>query len=369
MSPATPLSTPASASPPSPRAALAAALAGRAAARARAIRALAHIGGPDFSTDPSADPTATSADPTATSANPAAAAVPDDRDAPAVLAARDYLARQPAGDRRPGRASLDAVTSSRLGRWLGQLLRFELGRSQRDHRPVSQHLAAALPITLLLILLALTLAYAAALPAGAVVAARPRTLRARVLASSAFLLAALPLFVLASLALRTLASARGLALFPPGGLTAPGSHGLAGIASAAHHLILPALCLAAGAYALASTAQRNAIAAVLAADHTRTARAQGLPERRILVRALREAAPTMCALAAVQLPQLAAGAVIVERVFDLPGLGSLILAAIDSHDEPVLLGAVLTTAVLAALALGLADLARRRLDPRQRVAP
>ncbi len=175
--------------------------------------------------------------------------------------------------------------------------------------------------------------------------------------------------MLASLALRTLASARGLALFPPGGLTSAGSHGLARVAATAHHLVLPALCLAAGAYALASSAQRNAIAVVLAADHTRTARAQGLSERRILVRALREAAPTMCALAAVQLPQLAAGAVIVERVFDLPGLGSLILAAIDSHDEPVLLGAVLTTALLAALALGLADLARRRLDPRQRVAP
>ena len=283
-----------------------------------------------------------------------------------LLARRAPTLDEPPDQLAAPRQRAHASVLARLGAHVSGLARFDLGRSEHDGRRVSSHLAEALPPTLLLITLALALAYAAGIPAGAFAAARPRHLGARAIGAAAFLCAALPLFVAASLALRTLASTRALALFPPGGLHHPDSSGLALIPDVLYHLVLPAACLAYGAFALATAQQRTAIAAALAADHARAARAQGLPERRIVTRAIREAAPQLAALAAVQLPQLCAGAVIVERVFDLPGLGSLILGAIDHHDEPLLLGAVTVTALLAALALALADLLRRALDPRQR---
>jgi peptide/nickel transport system permease protein len=133
------------------------------------------------------------------------------------------------------------------------------------------------------------------------------------------------------------------------------------------HMALPVLTLSYGSVALLARYQRDEMAEVLSKDYIRTAQAKGLDRRRIVWKhGWRNGAIPMIHLLGLKIPYLLSGSVIVERVFDLPGLGLLAFTAIEMRDYNLLMGLVSLTAVLTLGGQLLADLLAAAADPRQR---
>jgi peptide/nickel transport system permease protein len=148
--------------------------------------------------------------------------------------------------------------------------------------------------------------------------------------------------------------------FPVGGY----GHGFGGHIQA---LFLPALTVALSFAPILIRSLRNALLEVLESDYVTTARSKGLSERRVLVsHALRNAIISTVAVLAVNLAYLVGGTFIIEQVFDLPGVGQLMLSAIFQRDFPVVQAVTLASAVLVVLVYLLADIAQAMLDPRVR---
>lgn len=256
---------------------------------------------------------------------------------------------------------LDRPWPARWAAWAGGLLAGDLGTSFQWREPVAGLALERLSVTLPLTLLALLLAVAIALPAAvwaATARGRPRDLLVSALAQ---LGVATPNFWLA--VLLVLAFAVGLGWLPAGGF--PGWE--AGAGQALKALLLPALALALPQAAILTRVARAALVEALGMDHVRTARAKGLSRRAALWRhALPVAAGPVIAILGLQAGFLLAGAIIVETVFGLPGLGRLIFQAVAARDLVVVQSVVLLL-VAAVVALSfLADLAAAALDPRLR---
>ena len=270
---------------------------------------------------------------------------------------------------------LDAPAPVQYARWLGALLRGDLGESFATRRPVTEVLGDALPISLLLGALSLGLTFLVGVVLGGIQAARRgRPLDAALTIATTTVYAA-PSFwlALALIAVFTYGAATwGLppALrLPAFGLRSPGAQlsGFAAIADVARHLVLPVAVLASVGAAGVARYARSSIADVLDQDFVRTARAKGLRGRRIYgAHVLRVALPPLVVLFALALPGVVAGSVFVESIFAIPGMGRTMLSAILARDHPVMMGA---TIVYAALVIGAnlaADLALPALDPRRR---
>ncbi len=133
------------------------------------------------------------------------------------------------------------------------------------------------------------------------------------------------------------------------------------------HLILPALALGLGWVGYLARIVRASMLEVMAAPHIRTARAYGLPERRIIGQyALRIAILPVVTLLAMAVGGLLSGAVLIEAIFARPGIGKLIVDAAEIRNFPVVRGGVLATVALFVVAMPVADLIVAWLDPRVR---
>ena len=217
-------------------------------------------------------------------------------------------------------------------------------------------LAEALPVTLLLSVPSLLLGYVLAIPIGIASAARPGGLLDRALSALVFFLYSLPLQWVA------------LALVVwPAGLPIQGLHseGMRSLSDLAAHLVLPLVCLTYGSLAVISRYLRSSLLDQMGQDYVRTARAKGLTHRAV---SLRHALPTsllsLITLVGLTCPALASGAVIVERIFGLPGLGKLTFDAVLGRDVPVLMGAVTLAGIVTALGMLVSDLLYAAADPR-----
>jgi peptide/nickel transport system permease protein len=253
--------------------------------------------------------------------------------------------------------------------WLRQLLRADLGTSLRSAQPVTALLGAALRYTL-----PLTLSAAAATGGIAWLLApslgRYRRRRALLLAG-AFALDALPLFVTALLLLLLLANPDALTWFPAYGLGQedPTLPWPAQFSALAYHLALPAVALVLASLPMLVVQLDAALQQELRADYILTAQAKGLPPALVVRRhALRNAMLPVLALLTELLPSLVAGAVVVELVFSLPGMGRLLAEAAAARDYPVLLGSVLVVSFVRLLAQVLTDVLYRLADPRIRLS-
>jgi peptide/nickel transport system permease protein len=186
------------------------------------------------------------------------------------------------------------------------------------------------------------------------------------LRSGALLGHAMPSFWLAQIAAITLALGTGL--FPVQGLTDARQSWTGGryLLDVLHHLVLPALVLAAGELALTTRLTRAGVLEGLATDYARTARAKGLPDRAVVRHALRNAMLPLVTVIGGRVGMIVTGAVLVETVFAWPGLGQLMLSSIQTRDVPVLLGMFLLVSVAVIIANLLTDLAYAWLDPRVR---
>jgi peptide/nickel transport system permease protein len=243
--------------------------------------------------------------------------------------------------------------------WWSDLLRGDLGRSILIGQPVGGLILQRLPTTIPLALLAMVLAIAIAVPAGILSAIRRNTWVDGLVSLLAFSGLSVPGFWLGVLMI--LAFSLRLRWFPPGGYVSVFSDPLAGL----HHLILPAVALGATFAAALTRMIRSSLLEVLSRDYVRTARAKGQREYTVIVRhALQNALIPAVTIMGVQVGVLLSGALIIEQVFALPGLGRLTVQAVLDRDFPLVQGCVIVIATIVVVVNLLTDMLYAYLDPR-----
>lgn len=251
--------------------------------------------------------------------------------------------------------------------WLycDHVLHGNLGISYSAGQPVSTLIAQRLPRDAVLLGLSTLLALIIGLPMGLYQALHHGTVRDDLVAGTWFTLYSAPDFMEALL-LIAIFSVHFHMLQPafPGGITTVG-----GVFADPNALILPVLVLAVNSVASFSQYMRSSAIEELAQDYIRTARAKGLGERLILTRhLLRNATLPIITILGLSLPDIVAGAVIAEAIFNFPGMGLLFWQSALSHDFPVMLGATLIIGVATVVGNLAADIAYGVLDPRIRHA-
>ncbi|BDM71019.1 diguanylate cyclase [Streptomyces nigrescens] len=249
--------------------------------------------------------------------------------------------------------------------YLGRLLTGDLGESYRLNQSVGSLLAERLPRTALLAGLSLALAAVLAVPLGILQAVRRGRAADHVLTGLAFLAYATPVFFLGLVLV--LVFSQQLPLLPA---EAPQADTVGGILAEPAGLVLPVVTTALGIVAAFSRYLRSAVLDNLGEDYVRTARAKGQSGTRVLVRhVLRNALLPLVTLLGLYLPTLFSGTLVVESMFNYPGMGLLFWNAAQGSDFPVLLGVTLVVGVATVLGSLLADVAYAVLDPRIRSVP
>ena len=262
---------------------------------------------------------------------------------------------------------LDRPLPEQLATYAGNVLTGDLGTSYVQGRPVVEVIAERLPATLLLTGVALVLSTLLGIAIGVFTATRRRRWPDVTVTAAILAMYAAPVFLVGQLAILLLALRAGW--FPVQGMRdARDVHtGLAGAVDVAHHLVLPALALASQEIAAVARLSRIGLIDELARDHVRTARAKGVGERAVIVKhALRRALLPVVTVLGGRVGHLVAGAVVVEVVFGWPGLGRLLVTAMQTRDAPIVLGVFLLVAVTVVIANLLTDLLYAWLDPRVR---
>lgn len=247
--------------------------------------------------------------------------------------------------------------------WLGGLVTGDLGTSYRSGLDVAPQVIDRFMVTAWLVGAAIVIALLIAVPLGSLAAIRHRRTDGAAISAASQVGIAVPSF-LAGLLLVAVFAIR-LRWFPAGGWVAPAEDPVEFV----RHVTLPALALGLVQGAVLTRYVRSAILDVLREDYMRTARSKGLRPWAALVRhGLRNAAVPVVTVLALQLATLLIGAVVVERVFVIPGLGSLLLDSVRNRDLLLAQGTVMAL-VLAVLVINyLVDVAYTIIDPRLRVA-
>jgi len=246
--------------------------------------------------------------------------------------------------------------------WAGGLLTLDLGRSYTYSVPVIDLVTERLVVSLPLAIIALFLSTAIAIPVGIFAAARRGKAGDAVSMGAAQLGVAIPNFWFALLLIYVFAV--WLRLVPAGGFPGWG----AGFLPALKALILPAVALALPQAAILARVTRSALLEVLGEDYIRTARAKGMPRRRVLWRhALRNAMIPVLTILGLQFAFLLAGTIIIENVFYLPGLGRLVFQAITQRDLIVVESVVMLLVAAVIVVNFLVDLSYALVDPRLRI--
>jgi peptide/nickel transport system permease protein len=244
-----------------------------------------------------------------------------------------------------------------------QLLSGDLGESLQDQSPVADEIMVRLPRTLELILAATIIGMVAGIPAGTMAATRRGGVFDRIASMIAALSLAVPVFVVGTLLV--LIFAQELRWVPAGGYVplaqAPGRHLLL--------LAMPAVTIGIGLGAATFRMTRASVLDITMRDYVRTARAKGLHPLRILLHhVLRNALMPVATVLALNMGTLLGGTVLVEYVFNYPGLSGMLVDAVNARDYPEVVGIVLVISILF-VTLNLAvDLLYAALDPRVRHA-
>jgi len=263
------------------------------------------------------------------------------------------------------RYGLDQPFYIQLLRYLSAVAVFDLGYSYYFDTPVTGLILEKLPATLLLVFSAQLTAILIGTLLGVLAAKKPGgAVSLSVTFLSLFGFAA-PVFWTGILLIILLVSV--FPIFPVGGMfdvTVEGGW-LVRALDVLHHLCLPMVTLASIFLALYSRHARASMLEVLGADYIRTARAKGVPERRVLYRhALKNALGPVVTVAGLQFSAVISGAVVVETVFSWPGLGTLALQSILARDTPTILGILFFSSLTVIVFNILTDLTLRALDPR-----
>lgn len=259
------------------------------------------------------------------------------------------------------RLGLEAPILQQYASFIGQLLRLDLGTSLTDDYPVMDEIAKRLPRTIELILAATILAVAIGMPLGVVAALRRGSGMDRTLSAVASFNQSLPVFVTGTLLI--LVFAQQLRWVPAGGYVAfaqdPARH--------LTNLLMPAVTIAIGLSTVVFRMTRASVLETLDRDWVRTARAKGLAPRHVVRRhVLRNSLGPVVTVIGLQMGTLLGGTVLVEYVFNWPGLSGYLVRAVEQRNYPEVQGIVLVICALFVFLNLVVDLLYAVLDPRVR---
>ena len=275
--------------------------------------------------------------------------------------------------------NLGALFDSQYFVYMGDMIRFDLGRSIFSRIPVSESLLVRFPATFELTLTAMLFALTIGVPAGVWAALRRGTIADTAVMTVALSGVSFPVFWLAIILIYVFAVQLGW--LPPSGRLSTGidlqpitglyllDSVLRGNASAftdvLRHLVLPAVALGTIPLAIVVRMTRSSMLEVLNQDYVRTARSKGLRERKVVNKhALRNALLPVVTVVGLSFGTLLSGAILTETVFSWPGIGRWVYDAIAARDYPIIQGGVLFVAFIFVLVNLLVDLSYAIIDPR-----
>ena len=263
---------------------------------------------------------------------------------------------------------LDKPPLVAYGNWIWRVVHLNLGESPIDHRPVTTKIVERLPVTISLAGSALILSYLIAIPLGIVAALKRGQVVDRTISFTVFVLYSIPSFAAALLLILWVAGGDYLNLLPMYGIQSVNASEMSWpswLWDRVTHMILPVVCLTYASLASISRYSRVSMLEALGQDFLRTARAKGLPERVVVLRhALRNALIPIITIFALELPGLIGGAIIIEPIFSLPGMGQLTFQSLDTRDIPTIMGITVLAGIVTLFAYLLADILYMVVDPR-----
>lgn len=266
--------------------------------------------------------------------------------------------------------AVNIFANTQFGLWVSQAMRFDFGESYIKKKPVITLMARALPVSMLLSVASIIVSYIIAIPLGIFSAIKKNTPADRVITVTLFILYSLPTFWVGVMSILLLTGKPMLDLFPSRGFNSPDiEYGVtpfgAFLTDRIWHLVLPVICLSYGSVAFISRQMRAAMLETINQDFIRTAKAKGLDWRSVVFKhALRNSLIPILTISAGLLPELIAGAIIIESIFTIPGMGTLTFEAIVNRDYPIINAVLFFSAFLTLLGILLADISYALVDPR-----
>lgn len=260
---------------------------------------------------------------------------------------------------------LDKPLVVQLGVYLGKVFSGDLGYSYFFNLPVSQMIAERVPATLLLVLSSVLAAFLIGTTLGVLSSKKPNGVLSQFITVLSLVGFAAPVFWMGIMLVILFASV--LPILPVSGMRAVDSSGggLKDIVDVAWHLVLPTLTLSLVYLAQYSRLSRSSMLDVLGSDFIRTARAKGLADRVVMYKhALRNALLPVVTVLGLQFGNVMAGAILVETVFNWPGLGRLAFESVLRRDYPTILGLLLFSSLVVVVMNLVTDLCYRLIDPR-----
>lgn len=263
---------------------------------------------------------------------------------------------------------LDQPLLVQLGVYLGKVVRGDLGYSYFFNLPVLSLIGERVPATLLLVLSAVLSAFVIGTTLGVLASNKPHGLLSQLITLLSMVGFAAPVFWMGIMLVILFASI--IPILPVSGMRAVDSSGtgltdIRDLLDVLQHLVLPTLTLGLVYLAQYSRLARSSMLDVLGSDFIRTARAKGLAERVVLYKhALRNALLPVVTVLGLQFGNVMAGAILVETVFNWPGLGRLAFESVLRRDYPTILGVLLFSSIVVIVMNLLTDLAYRLIDPR-----
>jgi peptide/nickel transport system permease protein len=265
-----------------------------------------------------------------------------------------------AADALRDKLGLDEPVHIQYVQWLGNMLRGDFGTSITGAESVGSAIMAGLPKTLSIAVLAFVIATAIAIPAGVLAALKRNSWADFAVSLVAFLGVSMPSFWFGIILI--IVFAVNLGWLPSLGYASISEDG---VVEWLKHLILPSLAVGAGYAAILMRFVRAGLLEAMSSDYIRTARAKGLTERRVVVwHGLRNSMIPVVTVAGIQVALLLSGAVVIETVFSIRGIGRLLVGAIFDKDYPMVQGTILVVTVIFVLANLIVDILYTLLDPR-----
>ena len=249
---------------------------------------------------------------------------------------------------------LDRPFIVQMGDYLwGVITRFDLGDAYSTNRPVTESLARRVGVSIRLGLMSLVLAAILGIPIGIFSAVRQNTVPDYIITTLSIILASLPAFWLAMEAIQIFAAK--LHVLPASGLTSW------------KHYILPVACSSMMTLASLVRMTRSSMLEVVRQDYIRTARSKGMKEKRVIFKhALKNALIPVITVVGNQVGMVVGGSIIVETIFNIPGMGMLMMGAINQRDYPLIMGVTLVTSVFVCVCNLLVDIIYSMVDPQIR---
>lgn len=256
---------------------------------------------------------------------------------------------------------LNRSIPARFASWVSGAVKGDFGTSSQFKQPVSRLIAERLPVTIWLAVLSMLLITLFSIPLGILAARKSGSAIDRLITLITQVTMAIPPFFLGILL--TLVFGILLKWFTPGGFIAPEEN----FAGFLRYLIFPAIAVSMPKIAMVLKFLRNSVIRQMNQDYVRTARSKGNKESAVLLRhVLKNALIPVITFMALVTADVLAGSIIIEQVFNLPGLGRLLVVAISNRDYSVVQAIVLYIAFVVIFINFLVDLAYQRLDPRVR---